>query len=41
MESLQTMGREWAGPRIGTPHTGSRTETIPAVEILVDIVLEE
>ena len=26
MESLRTMGREWAGPRIGTPHTGSRTE---------------
>ena len=26
MESLRTMGREWAGPRIGTPHTGLRTE---------------
>jgi hypothetical protein len=26
MESLRTMGRVWAGPRIGTPHTGSRTE---------------
>lgn len=25
-ESLRTMGREWAGPRIGTPHTGLRTE---------------
>jgi len=25
MESLRTMGREWAGPRIGTPHTGLRT----------------
>jgi hypothetical protein len=25
MESLRTMGREWAGPRIGTPDTGSRT----------------
>jgi hypothetical protein len=23
---LRTMGREWVGPRIGTPHTGSRTE---------------
>ena len=26
MESQRTMGREWAGPRIGTPHTGLRTE---------------
>jgi hypothetical protein len=26
MESLRTMGREWAGPRIGTPPTGLRTE---------------
>ena len=26
MESLRTMGREWAGPRIGTLHTGLRTE---------------
>src|SRR5437879_1251076 len=26
MESPLTMGREWAGPRIETPHTGSRTE---------------
>jgi hypothetical protein len=26
MESLRTMGREWAGPRIGTPHTGLGTE---------------
>jgi len=26
MESLRTMGREWAGPRIGTPLTGLRTE---------------
>ena len=26
MESLRTMDREWAGPRIGTPHTGLRTE---------------
>ena len=26
MELLRTMGREWAGPRIGTPHTGLRTE---------------
>jgi hypothetical protein len=26
MESRPTMGREWAGPRIGTPHTGLRTE---------------
>jgi hypothetical protein len=26
MESLRTMGREWAGPRIRTPHTGLRTE---------------
>jgi delta 1-pyrroline-5-carboxylate dehydrogenase len=26
MESLRTMGREWAGPRIGAPHTGLRTE---------------
>jgi quercetin dioxygenase-like cupin family protein len=26
MESLRTMGREWAGPRIGTQHTGLRTE---------------
>jgi hypothetical protein len=26
MESLRTMGREWAGPRIGTSHTGLRTE---------------
>jgi hypothetical protein len=26
MESLRTMGREWAGPRTGTPHTGLRTE---------------
>ena len=26
MESLRTMGREWAGQRIGTPHTGLRTE---------------
>jgi len=26
MESLRTMGREWVGPRIGTPHTGLRTE---------------
>src|SRR6266511_2624394 len=25
MESLRIMGREWAGPRIGTPHTGLRT----------------
>ncbi|MFZ1202642.1 MAG: hypothetical protein WAO07_20940 [Desulfobacterales bacterium] len=26
MESLRTMDREWAGPRIGTPHTGLKTE---------------
>jgi len=26
MESLRTMGREWAGPRIGTPYTGLRTK---------------
>lgn len=26
MESLRTMGREWAGLRIGTPSTGLRTE---------------
>jgi hypothetical protein len=26
MESLRAMGREWAGQRIGTPHTGLRTE---------------
>ena len=26
MEPLRTMGREWAGPRIGTPPTGLRTE---------------
>jgi hypothetical protein len=26
MESLRTMGREWAGPRIGTPNTGLKTE---------------
>jgi quercetin dioxygenase-like cupin family protein len=26
MESLRTMGREWVGPRIGTPHIGLRTE---------------
>jgi len=26
MGLLRTMGREWAGPRTGTPHTGSRTE---------------
>jgi len=26
MESLRTMDRAWAGPRIGTPPTGSRTE---------------
>jgi quercetin dioxygenase-like cupin family protein len=26
MKSLRTMDREWAGPRIGTPHTGLRTE---------------
>jgi hypothetical protein len=26
MESLRGIGLEWAGPRIGTPHTGSRTE---------------
>jgi hypothetical protein len=25
MESLRTMGREWAGPRIEKPHTGLRT----------------
>jgi len=24
--SPRTTGREWAGPRTGTPHTGSRTE---------------
>src|SRR5215208_3965297 len=24
-ESLRTMGQEWAGPRIGTLHTGLRT----------------
>ena len=24
--SLRTMGREWAGPRTGTPRTGLRTE---------------
>src|SRR5690349_7151393 len=26
MEAPRTMGREWAGPRIGTPYTGLRTE---------------
>src|ERR1022692_3459403 len=26
METLRTMGREWAGPRIGRPPTGLRTE---------------
>jgi hypothetical protein len=26
MELFGTMGREWAGPRIGTPHTGLRIE---------------
>ena len=26
LESLRTMGREWAGRRIGTQHTGLRTE---------------
>src|ERR1039458_4635761 len=26
MEPLRTMGREWAGPRIGTPPIGLRTE---------------
>ena len=26
MESRRSMGRAWAGPRIGTPCTGSRTE---------------
>jgi quercetin dioxygenase-like cupin family protein len=26
MVSLRTMSQEWAGPRIGTPHTGLRTE---------------
>src|ERR1039457_2367281 len=26
MEPLRTMGRDWAGPRIGTPPTGLRTE---------------
>jgi hypothetical protein len=35
------MGREWAGPRIGTPHWLENRGTIPAVEISVDIVRQE
>ena len=41
MESLPTMGREWAGQR-AEHHTLARERgTIPAVEISVDIVRQE
>ena len=37
-----TMGREWAGLKIGTLHTGLRAkDTAPAAEISVDIVRQE
>ena len=38
---IRTMGREWAGPRIGTPsHWLENRGTSPAVEISVDIVTQ-
>ena len=38
----RTMGREWAGPRIGTPHTGLRTEArFRRWRSSVDIVRQE